>query len=488
MMRVAFCTSEAVPFAKTGGLADVSGALPPALAELDCAIKLFMPLYDSIQVEEYGFVFSEELYELPVPLSGGHQPVNVFYGKIPDSEVEVHLVDCPRFYHRGSLYTNHADEDERFILLQQAAFQIMQRYAWSPDILHCNDWQTALMPVLLRKTYGWDSLFRDTASVLSIHNIGYQGLFRAGSIYKAGLPRDEFRPGGAFELNGAFSFLKAGISYADIVSTVSETYAHEIQTPAFGAGLDGVLRERGGDLYGILNGIDNEVWNPARDPHIPANYDVGSLDEKVRNKKALLKEFGLPFDAEVPVFGIISRLTGQKGFDLLQPILEPLLRDHRLQLVVLGSGEIHLEDFFNWARAAFPQNVGFFAGYNDKLAHRIEAGADCFLMPSHYEPCGLNQMYSLAYGTVPVVHRTGGLADTVHDWHEMGGHGNGFSFYDAQPFALFTTIKRAIALFGNQKAWREMQVRGMSRDHSWKGSAEKYLDLYWRAIHKHRGV
>jgi starch synthase len=273
-----------------------------------------------------------------------------------------------------------------------------------------------------------------------------------------------------------------------VVSTVSETYAHEIQTPQYGAGLDGVLRSRGGDLYGILNGIDTEVWNPAKDPHIVANYDSGSLNDKERNKKALLKEFGMLYDSGAALFGIISRLAEQKGFDLLQPILEPLLRNERMQLVVLGSGSSQLEDFFHWARAAFPNQVGFYAGYNDKLAHRIEAGSDCFLMPSHYEPCGLNQMYSLAYGTVPVVRRTGGLADTVHDWHEMGGQGNGFSFYDAQPFALYTTIKRALKLFPDRPTWRAMQIRGMSRDFSWKQSAERYLDIYWRAIHKHRGV
>ncbi|MBO6576373.1 MAG: glycogen synthase GlgA [Rhodothermales bacterium] len=486
-MRVAFCTSETVPFAKTGGLADVSGALPAALAQLDCEVKLFMPLYDSIKVDDYGFVFASDLYELPVPVAGRMQPVNVFYGHIPDTSVEVYLIDCPRYYHRGSLYTNDPDEDERFIVLQQAAFQIMQRYAWSPDILHCNDWQSALMPVMLKRSYDWDALFRPTASVLSIHNIGYQGLFSDSAIDKAGLPRDGWFPGGPYENHGAFSFLKSGLVYADIISTVSETYAHEIQTPQYGAGLDGVLRSRGSDLYGILNGIDPEVWNPATDPYIAANYDAESLDDKVKNKQALLKEFGLPFDAATPVFGIVSRFAEQKGFDLLQPILEPLLRSEKMQLVVLGSGSSQIEDFFSWAKAAFPTQVGVYVGYNEGLAHRVEAGSDCFLMPSHYEPCGLNQMYSLAYGTVPVVRHTGGLADTVRDWHEMGGQGNGFSFYDPSPYALMTTIKRAINLFSDQDAWREMQLRGMSTDFSWDRSARRYLDIYWRAIHKRRG-
>ncbi len=487
-MRVAFCSSEAVPFAKTGGLADVSGALPIAVAELGCEVKLFMPLYDSIKVDEYGFVFASDLKQLMVPVAGRQQPVNVFYGHLPDSPVEVYLIDCPHYYHRGSVYTSDADEDERFILLQHAAFQIMQRYSWSPDVLHCNDWQSALMPVMLRRSYDWDDLFKPTASVLSIHNIGYQGLFPAGSIGKAGLPREDFYSGGPFETHGGFSFLKAGISYADIVSTVSETYAHEIQTPQFGAGLDATLRARGGDLFGILNGIDPAVWNPMTDKHLAANYDSDSLDKKQKNKKALLSDFSLPYDPKVPVLGIVSRMAEQKGFDLLQPVLEPLLRQEKVQFVVLGSGQPTLEDFFNWAAAKYPDRVGVYIGYNDALAHRIEAGSDCFLMPSHYEPCGLNQMYSLAYGTVPIVHRTGGLADTVHDWHEMGGQGNGFSFYEASPFALITTIKRALALFQDQKAWRAMQRRGMETDYSWGKSAERYLDLYWRAVHKHRGL
>lgn len=486
-MRVAFCSSEVVPFAKTGGLADVSGALPPAVAALGAEVKLFMPLYDSIKVDDYGFIYAQDLHQMMVPVAGREQPVNVFYGHLPDSEVEVYLIDCPHYYHRGSIYTSDADEDERFILLQHAAFKIMQRYAWSPDIIHCNDWQSALMPAMLRTVYNWDELFKRTATILSIHNIGYQGLFPIGSIDKSGLSRAAWYKGGPMETHGAFSFLKTGISYSDIVSTVSETYAHEIQTPEFGAGLDGALRARGGDLYGILNGIDPAVWNPKTDPHLAANYDVESLDEKEKNKKALLSDFDLPYSPDVPVLGIVSRMAEQKGFDLLQPILEPLLRRHQVQLIVLGSGQPNLEDFFNWASATFPKQVGVYIGYNDALAHRIEAGADFFLMPSHYEPCGLNQMYSLAYGTVPIVHRTGGLADTVHDWHEMGGQGNGFSFYDASPFALFTTIERALALFKNKESWRATQRRGMETDFSWDKSAARYMDLYWRAIHKHRG-
>ena len=486
-MKVCFVTSECVPFAKTGGLADVSGALPVALAELGCQVKVFMPLYSSIKVADYGFVFATDLRDIHIPIGNRTITFNTWYGKLPGSDVEVYLVDQPHYYHRSGLYTNDRDEDERFLLLQHAAFHIMQRYSWSPDVIHANDWQAALMPVFLRKTYHWDGLFRSTASLLSIHNIGYQGLFAPGSAWKAGLSENDFRSG-AYEHGGAFSFMKSGLLFADTISTVSETYAHEIQTKKHGAGLDGVLRSRGSDLYGIRNGIDTHVWNPATDPHIAANFTPDDLAGKAICKKDLLEAFELPYDPAVPVFGIVSRFTGQKGFDLLQPILGPLLQQEQMQLVVLGSGDRSLEDFFEWARHAFPERVGAFIGYNDQLAHRIEAGADCFLMPSHYEPCGLNQMYSLAYGTIPIVHRTGGLADTVHDWHELGGHGNGFSFYDGTAHALYTTIKRALALWPDRSAWKAMQQRGLTADYSWESSAEKYLDLYWRTVHKVRGV
>lgn len=486
-MNVCFVTSECVPFAKTGGLADVSGALPVALAELGCKVKVFLPLFDSIHVLKYGFVHATDLRDCHAVVGGRPVPFSVWYGKLPGTDVEVYLVDQPHYYHRGRLYTNDSDEDERFLLLQHAAFQVMQRYAWAPDVIHANDWQAALMPVFLRQTYQWDGLFRSTASFLSIHNIGYQGLFGPHSVTKAGLPADLFHRG-ILEHGGAFSFLKSGLLYADTIATVSETYAHEIQSPAHGAGLDGVLRLRGSDLFGIRNGIDTAVWNPSTDPHIAANFSAADLSGKAACKKDLVEAFGLPYDPDVPVFGIVSRFTGQKGFDLLQPILGPLMHQHRLQLVVLGSGDRSLEDFFEWAKHAFPERVGTYIGYNDALAHRIEAGSDLFLMPSHYEPCGLNQMYSLAYGTIPVVHRTGGLADTVHDWHEMGGHGNGFSFHDGTAHALYTTIQRALALWPNREAWRAMQLRGMTADFSWEGSAEKYLDLYWRSVHKVRGA
>jgi starch synthase len=306
-------------------------------------------------------------------------------------------------------------------------------------------------------------------------------------VLKANLPEDQFYPGGPFEFYNSFSFMKAGVVYADAISTVSPTYAQEIQTPNYGEGLDGVLRSRQGDLWGILNGIDPSEWNPATDPLLASTYDFGSRDGKQENKRALLEEMGMPYRPETPVIGIVSRFAGQKGLDLLKPILAGLLYDHDVQFVILGSGERELEDFFNWAHATFPDRVGVYIGYNNRLSHRIEAGSDMFLMPSAYEPCGLNQMYSLNYGTVPIVHKVGGLADTVHDYHEFHTMGNGFSFFEFAPHVLHDTIVRALTVFRDPEAWTAIMERGMNQDFSWDSSARVYLELYEYALRKRRG-
>ena len=485
-MNICFATSECVPFVKTGGLADVSGALPKALAQAGCHVKVFLPLYKSIHTEKYNLVFAEDLYNVYVEADTYHRAFNTWYGKLPDSEVEVYFIDCPGYFHRDSTYTNDMDEGERFIFLNHAIFSIMQRYNWHPDVIHCNDWQTSLMPAMLKHRYNWDSLFHGTGSVLSIHNIGYQGRHNPDYVHQAGLPREMYHPGGPLEYHGSFSFMKAGVVFADAISTVSPTYAQEIQTPAFGEGLDGILRNRSHDIWGILNGIDQTDWNPSLDPHIATNYDASSIELKQENKKAVVEEMGLPYRPETPVIGIVSRFAGQKGFDLLKPVLESILYEQDVQFIVLGSGDSHLEDFFNWARAAHSDRVGVYIGYNNGLAHRIEAGSDMFLMPSAYEPCGLNQMYSLKYGTVPVVHKIGGLADTVMDYHEHNLQGSGFSFYDYAPHVLKDTIVRALAIYRDKEAWNGIIQRGMALDFSWNNSAEQYKKLYEFAMNKVR--
>ncbi len=480
-MKIAFAVSECVPYVKTGGLADVAGALPKALAKLGCQVKVFLPLYGQIDVRAHRLIRATELQNLTQRIGDTAVTFHVWYGHLPDSEVEVYLVDCPAYYRRPTPYTRDPDEDERFILLQHAVLQILQHYHWAPDVLHCNDWQTALLPAFLKLTYKWDRLFDQTACLLSIHNIGYQGRFARETVAKAGLSYAHYYPGGPLEFNDTFCFLKAGIVFSEIVSTVSPTYAQEIQTPEYGAGLEGVLATRKADLYGILNGIDTEEWNPRKDRYLPYPYSLRNLSAKQKNKRALLDEAGLPLDAERASVGIVSRLAAQKGFDLLPPILPDLMR-LPLQFVVLGSGEPQQEAFFKRAAASYPDCFAAYIGYNDRLAHLITAGADLFLMPSRYEPCGLNQMYSLNYGTVPIVRKTGGLADTVRDYHEFYQQGNGFSFQEYTPLALYLTVRRALDVYRDRKTWREIMKRGMKADFSWRASAKRYLELYEKAM------
>ncbi len=481
-MRICFATSECVPFVKTGGLADVSGALPKALAKAGNEVKVFLPLYGSINTIDHGLSFSEDIRDIQVRIGDRYLTFYTWY-KNDDSGVEYHFIDCPHYFHRDKIYTDDPDEDERFFLFQDAVVAVLQRYGWAPDIMHCNDWQTALLPVYLKEKYHWDGLFNRTASVISIHNIGYQGRFSEKSIYNAGLKYDHYTPTGPFEFHNSFSTLKAGIVFADMVTTVSDTYAHEIQTPEFGSDLDGVLRTRSHDLAGILNGIDDEIWNPRLDKLIKKNYTFETIEDKAVNKKALLETVGLPYDENTPVIGIITRLAIQKGIELLQPILADLVQ-RPVQFVLLGSGEAKYEDFFRWATDAYPDKVSAYIGFNNELAHLIEAGSDMFLMPSQYEPCGLNQMYSLNYGTIPIVRKTGGLADTVRDYHEHNTLGNGVSFEDFTPYALQVTILRALELWHDKDIRMKMIERGMKEDFSWGHSAQKYMEVYETARYK----
>jgi starch synthase len=486
-MKICLVTSECVPFVKTGGLADVCGALPKALAALGAEVKIFLPLYQSIRTLDHGLVYASDLSRQFVRIGADDVGFHTWHGKLPDTEVDVYFIDCPRYYHRPRPYTSDPDEDERFILLQYAVFSVLQRYHWAPDVFHCNDWQTGLVPALLRLRFAWDDLFRTAASVIAIHNIGYQGRFYPSTLFKSGLPPEHYYPAGPFELFHTFSFLKTGLAFADQLVTVSENYAREIQTAEFGEGLEGFLQARRHDLSGILNGIDTEVWNPARDTYIPHRYDAGTVDRKALNKKHLVESFGLTYNERTPVVGIVSRFAEQKGFDLLHPMMEPFLRAHDVQFVVLGSGESSHERFFSWLQATFPEQVGVYIGYHEGLSHLIEAGSDLFLMPSRYEPCGLNQMYSLVYGTVPVVRYTGGLADTVHDADGDPENGNGFTFGWFTSSSVYDTLVRALAAYHNPPRWEAIVQRGMAADFSWELSARKYLALYEKAIARRRG-
>lgn len=475
--KICFAASECVPFAKTGGLADVCGSLPKALADDGCEVKLFMPLYKRTRLYDHGFEKADSLSDIPVKMGDSTVKFGVWKGYLQESEVEVFMIDCPRYFHRETIYTNEYDEDERFILFQMAILETLQRLKWSPDVIHCNDWQTALIPVFLKTTYSWDKLFEDTKTLLSIHNIGYQGTFSSDSVGKANLSYTDYYEGGPLEFKGAFSFLKAGILYADIITTVSPTYAKEIQTSEYGAGLEGVLSARSDRLFGILNGIDTETWDPAVDSFIRYNYNEDTLAFKAKDKADLFKQIDRDFKPDILTIGIVSRLTAQKGFELLEPIL-PKLMESDLQFVLLGSGEDKYEKFFERVNYTFPKKFLAYIGYENELSHLITAGCDAMLMPSRYEPCGLNQMYALNYGTVPIVRKTGGLADTVLDNDEFSGTGNGFTFELFSSDALLDAIGRAYELYQDRNEWDKVMRRGMREDFSWKRSAVKYIKLY----------
>ncbi len=486
-MKIAFVASEVYPYAKAGGLADVAGALPKELAKLGHQVKVFMPKYYSVNEYEYDLHYDQYIGEMKIRIGGHPQSTHVFHGFLPDSDVDIYFIHNPHYFHRHQIYTDDWDEDERFILFQKGVIEALQRMAWAPDIIHCNDWQTALIPLFIKDNYSWDKLFENTATLLTIHNIGYQGRFSPETLGRAEINGRYFYPGGPVETDGGVNFLKTGIFFADMLNTVSPTYAKELLTPEFGAGLENYLQQRQNDFVGILNGVDYSIWNPETDKHIPYHYSIKDTSNKIKNKEFLLKQFNLSFDPDTPLIGIVSRLVPQKGFDIIADAINDLM-SIKAQWIILGSGEKKYEDLFNAMRKYFPDKVGVYIGYNNELAHLIEAGADIFLMPSHYEPCGLNQIYSLKYGTVPVVRKTGGLADTVQDWNEYNSYGldigNGFSFYEYSGSALFHSVLRAINDFHNKPVWKKIQYNGMIKDYSWHHSAQEYNALYQRTFRK----
>ena len=480
-MKIAFVATECVPYAKTGGLADVAGSLPAELAILGCDVKVFIPKYGRIDETVHDLKYNWDIGEMPIRINDVIRSAHIHQSKLPDNNVDVYFVDCPHYFYRHIIYTNDPDEDERFILFSKAVIETLQRLQWAPDIIHCNDWQTGLLPLFIKENYNWDRFFDNTGTLFTIHNIGYQGLFSKSVLFSAEIRSDLFYPGGPVEHNNAVSFMKAGISFANIINSVSNTYSHEILTPEYGAGMEIVLHQRKDDLYGILNGADYSVWNPETDKHIPYHYTANDLTGKYLNKKYLLNHFGMKPDENVPLIGIVSRMVLQKGFDIFSDSLNQLM-NLNAQWIILGSGEERFENLFRWLSNQLPDKVGAYIGYNNELSHLIEAGADMFLMPSRYEPCGLNQIYSLKYGTIPIVRKTGGLADTVKDWDEQNHFGfkdgNGFSFYDYSGFALFKSVERAVNTFKHKNTWKKIQTNGMKSDYSWTKSAEKYIELY----------
>jgi len=467
-LQVLMVAAEAVPFAKAGGLGDVLGALPRALESLGIRTTLAIPRYRAIDLEKFGFV--------PVPGSDVHHAL------VPDSAVEVFLIGNNHYFDRDGIYfdtetgKDYSDQANRWIFFQRAVMDFF-RSRPAPDILHCHDHQTALIPAYLRRFYR-DS-FPSTRSVFTIHNMGYQGLFPREAMLRAGFDDAEFYPTSPFEFYGMFNFMKVGITYSDAITTVSETYAREIQSSKeYGYGLEDVLKERSNALIGIRNGIDDELWNPTKDKLIPANYTPSDLSGKLKNKHALFDKFGLNKDhPEWPVLAMISRIDIQKGFDLVVSVLDYLLAKD-LYFVLLGSGNKETEGYLRTIIERHRGKAGMRFEFDNGSAHLVEAGADIFLMPSKYEPCGLNQMYSLRYGTVPIVRATGGLADTVREYNPFTGTGTGFCFqeYDPEPFRA--AIDRALALWPDRNAWRHLMRNGMQQDFGWKESAKRYVELY----------
>ncbi len=480
-MNIVFAASEAAPFAKTGGLGDVAGSLPQALAALGHEVSLFLPRYRRIDPEVLGLTDLGSFY---VPLGGWKERCEVLMGRL-GAGVMVYFVNKDIYFDRAELYgtgrADYADNAERFIFFSRAVPELCTVLGLRPQVIHCNDWQTGLVPLFLRKWYAGDGPLARTRTVFSIHNLGYQGHFRREDLHLTGLGWDVFTPEG-IEFWGQINLLKAGIVYADAVTTVSPTYSREILTPEYGSGLDGVLATRRGDLFGILNGIDPSQWNPAQDALLPHPYSAARPAGKRACSAALLARLGLP-DSGEPLIGMVTRLADQKGLDILTAAL-PAILPLGVRLVILGTGEEKYHTLLREAVKGYADRLRVLFTYDEELARAIYAGADLFLMPSRYEPCGLSQMIALRYGAVPIVRKTGGLADTVVDYQERTGRGTGFVFTEYSPAALATCIRRALTVLRNRPAWRRLMEAGMQQDLSWEHSAKEYVKVYRKAMRR----
>lgn len=488
--KILMVTGEAVPFAKTGGLADAVSALSIALKEAGNDVRIIMPRYYMINTKE----LKKHKAPLGVPLGDREAWGGIFEGKIPHSEVPVYFLDNNEYYGREGVYgpnpgSSFPDNSGRFHFLCKAVFQLCRNLNWIPDILHCHDWMSGPVPLYLQTEEIWRE-FGKTASVMTIHNLGYQGNFPVDDIHHFTLDAMDVARRNGYH-NGDLNFLKMGIENAEIVTTVSPTYATEIQTPEYGFGLDETLRYRKNDLFGILNGVDYTQWHPENDQLIPVKYSVKDRSGKKKAKEELQKYFGLEIDPDIPIVGIVSRMAEQKGFGALcgpgHGSLFRICTELNLQFIVVGSGDQWCEDELNRLNSRLP-NMGLWIGYNNQLAHLVEAGSDFFLMPSVYEPCGLNQLYSLKYGTLPIVRHTGGLADTVENFNEETGEGTGFLFNDLTPGAIFDTVGWAVYTWHNHPEKIDAMItRAMRKDFSWESSVEEYLNIYQWALDRRQG-
>jgi starch synthase len=478
-MHIVFAASECVPWAKTGGLADVVGALPPVLVRMGHRVTTFVPYYRQV---------AKKLSDLPVVISSLTMPYTYYqrYARVLDGGVhdgvQVYFIDCPEMFDRENFYAtpsgDYPDNWERFGLFSRAVIEA-SKILGVPDVFHAHDWQTALIPIFLRSIYFFDPVLRRVPCVFTIHNAGYQGWFPSEIMPRLLLPWDMFTMD-KLEMYDHVNLLKGGLVYADALTTVSRHYAQEIQTAEFGNGLEDIFRRRSADLFGILNGVDYEEWDPSRDKHIAAHYSVDNLKGKKECRRDLLHAFGMDgVEDQTAVLGVVSRFATQKGFDMLASIIHELVKDD-IVLLALGTGEEYYERLLGELALRYPDKVRVQVRYDNTMAHKVEAGSDIFLMPSRYEPSGLNQMYSLRYGTVPVVRSTGGLEDTIYEEHD--GEGNGFKFHGYNPEDFLDAIRRALATFQNKEQWEEIMKRGMEEDFSWDKPAEEYIKVYERII------
>jgi len=478
-LKVLFLSPEAVPFAKTGGLADVAGSLPEALKRQGAEVRMVLPLY--AMVRQGKFRTTPLIDTLTVPLGGEGMETKVLETRTRDG-VPVYLLEREDLYDRPNLYgsamADYYDNLERFAFFSHAALRIAESLQFRPDVIHCHDWQTGLVPALVSGPYADNAFVGGSPTVFTVHNLGYQGLFPAEKLPLTGLSPSRFFHLEGLEFWGKISLLKAGIVYSDAVTTVSPTYAKEIQTAEYGKGMEGILLRRRDALYGILNGVDYEFWDPARDPHVPENYSPKKMAGKRACKALLLEEMGLDASLkERPLLGMISRLDTQKGLDLLVEILSDIAALD-VGLVVLGSGDESIQEAIKKVADTNRGRVGLKIGFDEPLAHRIMAGVDIFLLPSRYEPCGLTQMYALKYGTVPVVRATGGLEDTIVPFDPQSGEGNGLKFVAYESQAFLAAIRDAVGLFQDAKAWKRLMGNGMRADFSWNRSAQTYMEIY----------
>ena len=480
-LNIFLAVSEMAPYAKTGGLADVSSALAVYFTEQGHDLRLLMPMYATIDESTLDIRIVPELQGMEMQVGGQTVNYDIVAARSAAFETEIYMLKCPELFHSQELYGGY-DEHVRFALLSRASIEMCQQLRFSPDIFHVHDWHTAMVPLYLKTLYAWDKLFEGTRTVLTIHNIGYQGVFGNHVLADIGLE-------GSTELlepedlyNGRVNFMKTGVMHADLLTTVSPTYAREILEPEYGMGLEHHLRLRHGSLAGILNGVDYQEWNSEKDKLIPHNYSAKDLKGKEKNKKALMKEMGLDYHFDRPLFGMVTRLTFQKGIELIQQVVPDLMRAEDFSLAVLGSGEAEYEQFFEWLIQEFPGRVGFYRGFNNPLAHRIEAASDLFVMPSRYEPCGLNQMYSLRYGTVPVVRATGGLADSVQHFDPKTGQGTGVVFHDFDANGLKWAMNTALKLYANKNAWKRVVYNAMQKDYSWDEQGAKYIKRFHKLL------